>query len=718
MGVAATAAKGSPVKTFIANLPLRRKFLVLGIIAALMLLLPATLLVRGDLAKLDAAHRQMSGLAPAQAAVALIHVTQQHRGLSAVMLGGDAGAGATRQDKQAEVDKSLNQLATAVAGLKDAALVSGVARLADDWRALAGGVGAKSVTPAQSFERHTALISHQLDLLEDITHVSALVLVPDAATYFLQDAVLGQLPQLTEAFGQARGLGATLLSRGTATPEERARISQLGTAVSSTFNEARKLFELAVKDDATARAAIGAAIAGAMDAAQSGLKVVDERVVRADKLDYPAGEYFEITTRAIEAQFKLIDVAAATLGAALDREVSAARNEIVLVLGASGALSLFGLWVMWIVTSVTTGSMSSALRMAEAVAAGDLTVDVGEAGRDEVGQLLGALTRMKNSLAGVVGTVRGNAENVATASAQIAQGNQDLSQRTEEQASALQQTAASMEQLGTTVTQNSENAREANQLAQGASTVAAEGGAVVAQVVVTMKGINESSRKIADIIGVIDGIAFQTNILALNAAVEAARAGEQGRGFAVVAGEVRNLAQRSAEAAKEIKSLITASVEQVEQGSVLVDRAGTTMEQVVSSIRRVTDIMGEISSASVQQSAGVAQVGTAVSQMDQTTQQNAALVEESAAAAESLKGQAQHLVQAVSVFKLSHDDRRVAPAGPATAQAPVQRPAGQAGRPSVGGDKAPTKFTPKSTPVQRAEPASAPAATSDDWTSF
>lgn len=241
---------------------------------------------------------------------------------------------------------------------------------------------------------------------------------------------------------------------------------------------------------------------------------------------------------------------------------------------------------------------------------------------------------------------------MASASAQIAQGNHDLSARTESQASALEQTASSMEELSATVRQNADNARQANQLAQNASTVAVEGGEVVGRVVDTMKGINESSRKISDIIGVIDGIAFQTNILALNAAVEAARAGEQGCGFAVVASEVRSLAGRSAEAAKEIKGLINDSVLRVEQGTALVDQAGVTMTEVVSSIRRVTDIMGVISAASNEQSLGVAQVGEAITQMDQATQQNAALVEEMAAAAGSLKSQAQELVQTVAVFKL------------------------------------------------------------------
>jgi len=305
-------------------------------------------------------------------------------------------------------------------------------------------------------------------------------------------------------------------------------------------------------------------------------------------------------------------------------------------------------------------SLAHAVQASNAVASGDLTVEIDASGQDEVSTLLRALGTMKESLGRVVGDVRANAEGVAMASTQIAQGNLDLSSRTEEQASALEETAASMEELSSTVKQNADNAKLADQLAKGASTVATSGGEVVGEVIETMKGINESSRKIADIIGVIDGIAFQTNILALNAAVEAARAGEQGRGFAVVASEVRSLAQRSAAAAKEIKELITTSVEQVDRGAQLVDRAGETMSEVVRSIVRVSDIMGEINSASTEQSAGVTQVSEAVSQMDHNTQQNAALVEESAAAAASLKEQAQRLVQAVAVFRLERGAERSA----------------------------------------------------------
>jgi methyl-accepting chemotaxis protein len=318
----------------------------------------------------------------------------------------------------------------------------------------------------------------------------------------------------------------------------------------------------------------------------------------------------------------------------------------------------------WIVRNLSRqlgGEPGAAADLARAVARGDLTARI-ELKPGDSTSLMAHLREMQASLGKVVSNVRQNSESVATASSEISQGNHDLSQRTEEQASALEETAASMEQLGATVKQNADNARQANQLALSASAVAIQGGQVVGQVVDTMKGINDSSRKIADIIGVIDGIAFQTNILALNAAVEAARAGEQGRGFAVVASEVRSLAGRSAEAAKEIKSLIGASAERVKQGSALVDQAGVTMNEVVSSIKRVTDIMGEISAASVEQSEGVSQVAQAVSQMDQVTQQNAALVEESAAAAESLKVQAQQLVQTVAVFRLGSDTLKVVPA--------------------------------------------------------
>ncbi|WP_437214027.1 methyl-accepting chemotaxis protein [Pectobacterium sp. LFLA-215] len=334
-------------------------------------------------------------------------------------------------------------------------------------------------------------------------------------------------------------------------------------------------------------------------------------------------------------------------------------NALVWILILSALSTVFGCLTAWSLTRSVTVPLFTALSSAKRISAGDLSGSIEVNSRDETGLLLEEMKEMQAALTRMVIGVRNNAESVATASMQIAQGNADLSSRTEEQASALEETSSTMTQLGMTVKNNADNARQANVLAQNASNVAREGGEVVNDVVGTMKSINESSRSIADIINVIDSIAFQTNILALNAAVEAARAGEQGRGFAVVAGEVRNLAQRSAEAAKEIKNLITASVERVERGSVLVNKAGETMQQVVMSIRQLSDTVSEISSASAEQSTGVEQVGIAVSQMDQTTQQNAALVEESAAAAQSLKEQADQLVREVSVFKIAGYERSV-----------------------------------------------------------
>ena len=346
-----------------------------------------------------------------------------------------------------------------------------------------------------------------------------------------------------------------------------------------------------------------------------------------------------------ERQADLLDAAAVEI-----HDQYTSGRTLLVMLGL--AAIVMGVFAAWWITRTITRPINEAVKVAETVSSGDLTSEIQVHSKDETGQLMNALKIMNSNLVSIVGQVRNGTDLMATASTEIAAGNQDLSSRTEEQASSLEETASSMEELTSTVKFNAENAREANALALSAAEIASRGGAVVGEVVNTMGSINDSSRKIVEIISVIDGIAFQTNILALNAAVEAARAGEQGRGFAVVASEVRNLAQRSASAAKDIKSLINDSVEKVSQGSDLVNKAGETMGEIVTSINRVTQIMTQISHASEEQSIGIAQVNDAITQMDQVTQQNAALVEQAAAAAESMQEQSAKLADVVSVFKL------------------------------------------------------------------
>jgi len=447
------------------------------------------------------------------------------------------------------------------------------------------------------------------------------------------------------------------------------------------------------------RKAYSASRDGAVKAKADGNEEEAARLL--DKAFTPAAQrYQDLLQELVTMQRASMD---ATAGGIDDNAVRS--TKLMMILAACALLA--GAVFAWQLTRGIVRPIQDAVTLAETVAGGDLTHRIDVSAQDETGALLRALRHMNDSLVGIVSQVRGGTDTISTASREISAGNLDLSSRTEQQASALEQTAASMEELTTTVRQNADNARQANQLAIAASEIAIQGGTVVGEVVTTMGAINDSAKRIADIIGVIDGIAFQTNILALNAAVEAARAGEQGRGFAVVASEVRNLAQRSAAAAKEIKELITASVTSVDAGARLVDQAGTTMEQVVTSIRRVTDIMAEITSASQEQTTGIEQVNHAIGQMDQVTQQNAALVEEAAAAAASMQDQAATLADVVSVFKLDHQHRIAAPAAVVRATAPAA-----SARPAIAAAKAAGA---KPAPARRKEPVAAGGA---DWEEF
>ncbi len=412
---------------------------------------------------------------------------------------------------------------------------------------------------------------------------------------------------------------------------------------------------------------------------------VDEARLFLAELRPLLGEMKKVTAEQAALQKDVSNASAASAQATFEESRMLSWGMGVLGLALGGA-------VAWWITASITRPVNRALDIANTVAAGDLTSRIDVDTTDEMGRLLQALKTMNENLASTVGTVRTGTDAIATAAAEVASGNQDLSSRTEQQASSLEETASSMEELTSTVKQNADNARQANVLANAASSVALRGGEVIGQVTGTMDEINASATKIADIISVIDGIAFQTNILALNAAVEAARAGEQGRGFAVVASEVRNLAQRSASAAREIKELINASTEKVSSGSRLVTQAGETMQEIVQSVQRVTDIMAEISSASTEQTAGIEQINQAIVEMDSVTQQNAALVEQAAAASESMQDQAAVLAKAVAVFRIGTEH-----AG--TPVAPVKRVAPTAvkalAKPAVAVAKPPAKATAK-----------------------
>jgi methyl-accepting chemotaxis protein len=426
-----------------------------------------------------------------------------------------------------------------------------------------------------------------------------------------------------------------------------------------------------------------------------------------------AGKIDPLNQQTLALLNRLVDMQLKASSEFLDSSVKADKQLTWWLVGLGAAAVALGVVGAMMITRSITQPLHGAVSIAKKVADGELTSNIYNEGRDETSELLTALKDMNESLAKTVGDVRSGTETITVAAQEIASGNADLSSRTESQASSLEETASSMEELTSTVKQNADNARQANQLAVSASSVAEKGGTVVAQVVDTMGSIKDSSRKIVDIIGVIDGIAFQTNILALNAAVEAARAGEQGRGFAVVASEVRNLAQRSAGAAKEIKALIGDSVDKVDAGSKLVDEAGQTMDLIVTSIKQVADIMGEITAATQEQSNGIEEVNQAITQMDEMTQQNAALVEQAAAAAESMEEQAQMLAKAVSIFKLSGDELKRPRQQAARASAPVARaPA----RPALRAAAPAAVAAPAAATAAKPKKAAAPSA--DDWEEF
>jgi methyl-accepting chemotaxis protein len=635
------------------KLSLVQRVQALGAICMAMTVALATNLVNDSWHERSTARQEAVGLGPAAAWIQLAKLTAEHRGLSAGFLGGNEDFRAKRDTKQKDVDAALKQALEAIAGVtspRNQALLEGQAQ---EWQALSQAVAARSVSGKESFKRHNALVQRQLDTLDEVVAVSGLSLEPQAATYNLVVSTLQRLPQASEWTGQLRGFGAGMLAKQAFAPQDKAFIALTLTNAQQAIAAVQTQLQRSGQADPAVERVMVPLQAKAQTAWDQAVATIQKAVLDAETPELAGAVYFARLTEAIDAQQAL---ATAAFGL-LDRELSARARLTFWQVGVTSVLGVllaaFNLALAVTMVRSIRRSSSAALRTAAALAQGDFSVQHSAHGHDEFGQIVQALDRARLGISQAIADVRQGVDTIATASEQISQGSTDLSQRTEQQANALQQTAANMEELTGTVSQSSDNARQANQLASAASAAAAEGGEVMARVVGTMDEIAQASTKISNIIGVIDGIAFQTNILALNAAVEAARAGEQGRGFAVVASEVRQLAQRSAAAAREIKSMISASSERVEAGGQLVQTAGRSIHEIVAQVQRMSDLIGEIAAASSEQSKGLAQINEAVNHLDQGTQQNSALAEESAAAAESLREQSERLTQSVGAFRLA-----------------------------------------------------------------
>ena len=657
------------VHSWLDRLLLWQKFIILSVIALLLASIPTALYLHEAGKTLDAAQKEQAGLAPSAAILKVIQNTQQHRGLAALVLGGVAGAQEKRDAKQRETDEAYEKMDAIIRSLNDKAIEQAWETPKRDWITLRGQVAGRSISVPASYEAHTALVPKLLVVNDLIGDLFGLSLDPDLDSYQLIQAMYYQLPYLTEETGKMRAKGAGLLAKQEATPEDRMALAAIVARVNDRMMQTATAYNKSVGANPEVKAMVGAQWQEAQELAVKSMQLATDQIVRAEALTYPGTDYVAQTTRAIDAQFTANQAASKELESLLAKRVSALRNTRWIMIGSMlGLIVLAGLIARMIARSVSV-PLDEAVRISQRIAQGDLTAHFTLEGRSETAQLMRALKDMNDSLVNIVGSVRGSIDTIGHASNDIASGNSDLSSRTEAQASNLEETAASMEQITSTVRQSADNARQADELVSSATAVASKGGQVVEQVVQTMGAINDSSRKIVDIIGVIDGIAFQTNILALNAAVEAARAGEQGRGFAVVASEVRNLAQRSASAAREIKDLINDSVQKVDAGNMLAADAGKAMSDVVDSVKRITTIMSDIVHAAQEQSTGIEQVNQAITQIDEMTQQNAALVEQAAAASESLRQQAGALSEAVSVFTLHENDTahvgaRVAPPPP------------------------------------------------------
>jgi methyl-accepting chemotaxis protein len=637
---------------FLQNLSIGRKFALIGLLMLLMCVPPAGLLLVQTLDTMRSTRMERDGVQPVGTLLQLVRQTQVHRGASTGWLGGNEGLKARREAQAVDLDKTMAAMQSDTAAYTGGRLAERRTAVLQAWQAVRDDVAARRIDGPTAFARHTALITAQLQLLGDVADRSTLMLDPEPGFYYLMSAVVDTLPKMSELMGQSRALGSLYLTRQAITPAERERLLMNMAQLAQRSTELERFLTNVAEADADLAASVDGPRRAAVEAVAAARALVQRQLIDAPALNAPAVEYFNTITGQIDALFKLTDAAFASMGAQLDARMATEQRQLAAVGLASVLAGGLAMALMLSVARGTARTVASAQSAAEALARGDLTHPVQVQAQDEIGRMAQTLGNAMGQLAGLVREIKSTGESLGTASAQIAAGNSDLSARTEQTSANLQNAASAMEELHATVRHNADAARQAAALADQSSQVAAGGGALVGQVVDTMQAISQRSDKIADIIGVIDGIAFQTNILALNAAVEAARAGEQGRGFAVVASEVRALAQRSAAAAREIKTLIQASVETVHAGTTLVSQAQATMQEIVLQVQQVSTLVGEIGTATAEQTEGIAQVNATVGQLDQATQQNAALVEQSAAAADSLQQQAGSLVAAVGRFRV------------------------------------------------------------------
>ncbi|HRF63007.1 MAG TPA: methyl-accepting chemotaxis protein [Candidatus Competibacter sp.] len=611
------------------------------------------LLVTEKNADIDFTRKEILGVQYLKPGRMLLQNLAEHRGMSNAYLNGDASFRekiAAKQNQLAEDIKAMDAIDAQYGDTLDSR--NSWQTIKTDWQNLSTHVF--NLAAPDSFARHTAIIEKLLDLIFHISNTSNLALDPVVDSYSLMDIAVNRLPLLVEHLGQLRGIAAGIVARRQISGDDRIRLAKLVGQLTMTQKGIQSDINTTFEYNGSLKPVLENRW-NTLTAQMKAFLVIVEQLTHNEQVDTalsPSG-IFAAGTQAIEAGFNFYDATTPVLvGLLQDRATDLSKKEFTVLGGVLVCVAL-ALLLAYGIIRIIVRSLQQARQVAENLAAGELDHTIVTANRDEIGQLLEALETTQHKLRSVVGEISTATDTVSSSAAEIAQGSGDLAQRTEEQASALEETASSMEELTSTVKQSAENANQANQLAIAARSQAEQGGQVVEQAVTAMNAIHHSSRQIADIIGVIDEIAFQTNLLALNAAVEAARAGEQGRGFAVVAGEVRKLAQRSADAAKEIKSLITDSVAKVEDGGQLVERSGQTLKDIVIAIKKVSDIVAEMAAAAREQASGIEQVNQAVLQMDQMTQQNAALVEQTAAASQSMGDQAHQLQQLMGFFKLT-----------------------------------------------------------------